>query len=151
MDFKVLDLNIILDEAEDLSGMGIKTKEVSREGDRAVYIAEITPRPAGQGYVTPHYHPDLKGGIEWYQIIETGEDAFMCIGLPELAEEKDIEIKWNKPYPIKAGNFFIVPNGMVHSLVSGKSRLRFMFGCPDAHLDNNRDKIVIAGARPPIY
>ena len=139
MRLKVKNLNSVLNKAKPLPGMGIKIKEVGRDGDRAVYVAEI---PA-KGYVTAHYHPDLKGGTEWYQVIEAGKDAVMCTGKPKLKGKKAVGVKWDKPTPIKSEDFFIVPNGIVHSLVAGKKRLRFVFSCPDAHLDNDRDKVVL--------
>ena len=151
MAFNVRNLNDVLNEAEPLSGMGIKIKEVSRDGDRAVYVAEIPGKSPGKGYVTSHYHPDPDGGTEWYSVIEAGEGAVMCTGEPKIKDQRVVDVEWNKPAAIKSGDFFIVPNGTVHSLVSGKNRLRFVFGCPDAHLDNNRDKVVLEDYLPPAY
>src|SRR3989344_1353393 len=151
MTLNVRNLHDILNEAEPLPGMGIKIKEVSRDGDRAVYVAEIPGKSPGKGYVTSHYHPDLNGGTEWYQMIEAGVDAVMCTGKPKTEDGKVVDVKGDKPAPIKSGDFFIVPNGIVHSLVSGKDRLRFVFGCPDAHLNNDRDKVVLEDFLPPAY
>lgn len=150
MKFTTSNLHQVLDDAQPLSGMGIKIKEVSRDGDRAVYVAEIPAKAPGKGYVTPHYHPDLEGGTEWYQVIEAGDDAVMCTGEPVLKDGKAVDVKWDESKPIKEDDFFIVPNGMVHSLVAGKNRLRFVFGCPDAHLDNAIDKVVV-DVVPPAY
>lgn len=151
MQLKVVQLDKILDEAKELSGMGIKIKEISRDGDRAVYVAEIPGKSPGKSYVTSHYHPKPDGGTEWYQVFEAGKDAVMCTGEPILENEKTVDVKWNEPTPIKEGDFFIVPNGVVHSLVSGENRLRFMFGCPNAHLDNDFDKVVLDDFVPPVY
>ena len=151
MTLNVINLNKILDTAEELSGMGIKIKEISRDGDRAVYVAEIPGKSPGKGYITTHYHPNPDGGTEWYQVIDAGSDAFMCTGKPVIKNKKVINVKWNKPSPIRPHDFFIVPNGVVHSLVSGKVRLRFIFGCPDEHLNNTRDKIVLEQFIPPTY
>ena len=100
--------------------------------------------------MTSHYHPDLKGGTEWYHIIEAGKDAFMCTGKP-IIDKKDPSVRWDMPTEIKPGDFFIIPNGVVHSLVSGKKTLRFLFGCPDAHLDDKKDKVVLKDCVPPVY
>jgi hypothetical protein len=151
MPLDIKSLHEILDDAEPLSGMGIKIKEVSRDGDRAVYVAEIPARAPGKGYVTSHYHPKLDGGTEWYMVIEAGIGAVMCSGTPKIEKGKTTDVEWDPPAPISTGDFFIVPNGVVHSLVSGEHRLRFVFGCPDAHLDNNRDKIVLEKFLPPAY
>ena len=75
----------------------------------------------------------------------------MCTGRPEFEGQKTIGVEWGEPTPIREGDFFVVPNGIVHSLVSGKKRLRFAFGCPDAHLDNERDKVVLEDFIPPAY
>ncbi len=151
MKLHVNNLHKILDEAEPLPGMGIKIKEICRDGNQAIYVAEIPAKAPGKGYVTPHYHPDIDGGTEWYQIIEAGKDAVMCFGQPQIKNDKTADVIWEKSAPIKTNDFFIVPNGVVHSLVAGKKRLRFVFGCPDAHLDNNIDKVVIDSALPPAY
>ena len=150
MSLQISNLNEILDKAEPLAGMGIIISEISRDGDTAVYVAQIPEKSPGKGYVTPHFHPILDGGTEWYQIIEAGEDAFMHTGKP-IKKDTGYEVDWDKPSPIKPGDFFIVPNGIVHSLVSGTKRLRFLFGCPDSHLDNDVDKIVLDGVLPPRY
>lgn len=50
MKLNVNNLNHILNRAKLLPGMGIKIKEIGRDGDRAVYVAEI---PA-KGHVTSH-------------------------------------------------------------------------------------------------
>jgi oxalate decarboxylase/phosphoglucose isomerase-like protein (cupin superfamily) len=139
MALNVKNLNSVLDEAAALQGMGIQIKEITRDGDRAVYAAEI---PA-QGHVTSHYHPKLDGGTEWYQVIEAGEDAVMHTGKPIIENDEVVKVEWDEPSPITVGDFFIVPNGVVHSLVAGQKRLRFVFGCPDAHLDNSKDKVVL--------
>ena len=151
MTLNVRNLNDVLNEAEPLPGMGIKIKEVSRDGDRAVYVAEIPGKSPGKGYVTSHYHPDPGGGTEWYQVIEAGEGAVMCTGKPKIKDQKVVDVEWDEPTLIKPGDFFVVPNGIVHSLVSGKDRLRFVFDCPDAHLDNDRDKVVLEDFIPLAY
>ena len=151
MTLDIISFNTILDKAKPLPGMGIKIKEVSRDGDRAVYIAEIPGKSSGMGYVTSHYHPNLKGGTEWYLVIEAGDGAVMCTGKPKIKNQKTVGVEWDEPTPIREKDFFVVPNGTVHSLVSGKNRLRFIFGCPDAHLDNKRDKVVLEDFIPPAY
>jgi mannose-6-phosphate isomerase-like protein (cupin superfamily) len=75
----------------------------------------------------------------------------MCTGKPILDGEKVVDVAWDKPTPINENDFFIVPNGVVHSLVAGEKRLRFTFGCPDAHLDDDIDKVVLAEFMPPAY
>jgi hypothetical protein len=146
MTLNITKLNAVLDTAEVLPGMDIKIKEISRDGDRAIYAAEIP----NNGHVTPHYHPKLDGGTEWYQIIEAGVGAIMYTGNPLTENNEVVKVEWDLPNLINAGDFFVVPNGVVHSLVAGPERLRFIFGCPDAHLDNTKDKIVLENFSPPI-
>ena len=142
-----IDINLLtelLENAEPLNNMGIKIEEISRDGDRAVYVAEI---PAGER-VTPHYHPNLSGGTEWYHVFESSDDAEMNYGTPIIDGVEVVDVKWDEPLKIYNNSFFIVPNGIVHSLFAGKSKLRFTFGCPDAHLDDNLDKVVLAEFKP---
>src|SRR3989344_1820496 len=101
MTLNVINLNKILDTAEPLSGMGIKIKEISRDGDRAVYVAEIPGKSLGKGYVTSHYHPNPDGGTEWYQVFEAGEKAVMCTGKPKFKGKKVVDVEWDDPAPIK--------------------------------------------------
>lgn len=141
-------LDEIVENAQALPGMGIKIVELNRDGDRAVYVAEI---PAG-GKVTPHYHPDLDGGTEWYFVVKSGPDAYMYAGKPVIGEDGVVfDVKWDKPQQISPQDHFVVPNGYVHSLAAGRQPLRFLFGCPDAHLDNDRDKVVLERFEPPQY
>lgn len=148
MSLIINNIDKIIREAETLAGMGIKIAELARDEDRGVYVGKIPSK----GHVTPHYHPDLDGGTEWYQIVEAGEDAFMHTGRPKLLQDNNPgssgeSVDWDEPVRIMTHDFFIIPNGTVHSLVAGEQRLRFIFGCPDAHLQEGVDKIALGTSR----
>jgi mannose-6-phosphate isomerase-like protein (cupin superfamily) len=114
------------------SKVGIAIVCLAGNDDFALYAAELAPGKS----VTAHYHSK---GVEIYHVLEGA--GIMHTGIAE-----DINrVRWNKPLKVKAGDCFNVEEREVHQLQNtGDKRLLVVFGCPNAHL--NQDRFIVEGA-----
>ena len=106
--------------------VNIKIAKLTGNDSFSLYVTEI---PAN-GKVGAHFH---KEGLETYEIL-SGK-GMMYIGTP-LA---DNAVEWHTPVEVNGGDFFTIPNGMVHQLKNPfEEKLVLVFGCPESHLGTDR-------------
>lgn len=86
-----------------------------------------------------HYHAI---GDEDYAVVEGQGILFfgqVTDGTVEPNEWKSIEVS--------TGDSFVIPEGYAHQLrKTGPEALTILFGCPDSHLDNDKDRYLLPDA-----
>jgi mannose-6-phosphate isomerase-like protein (cupin superfamily) len=60
---------------------------------------------------------------------------------------KDGRVAWEQPVEVSEGDSFVIPEGYAHQLRKrGDGDLVIVFGCPDSHLDDDKDRTVLPDA-----
>lgn len=101
--------------------VGISSARLSGDDNFAMYVTRIAPNKK----VGAHVHAE---GLEIYQILS---------GYGTMATANSIGTKFLNS--VKEGDFFTVPQGIIHQLKNtGSTDLILVFGCPITHLSTDR-------------
>ena len=114
--------------------VSIRHGEIS--GGESSYRKHVAAIPQQVGC---HYHAI---GDEDYAVVEGQGILFfgrVIDGSVSLEEWKSIEVG--------VGDSFVIPEGYAHQLrKTGSEDLTILFGCPDAHLDDDKDRYLLPDA-----
>jgi mannose-6-phosphate isomerase-like protein (cupin superfamily) len=98
-----------------------------------LHVARIEVR------VNNHFH---RVGPEHYAVVEGSGIMFFGKVVESFGKAPTVE----KPYSmyVEKGDTFTIPEGYAHQLCSlGGQPITLIFSCPDSHLDNNQDRIML--------
>lgn len=133
---KTAEWQVVLDTVVPDAVAGIRHAAVKGNAEHRLHVAAIPEK------VNCHVHFH---GEEGYGVVAgTGR---LHWGQVTISADNTPSIKWEKPVDVKAGESFIIPEGYAHQLQkTGNSDLVIVFGCPDTHLDNTQDRLMLADA-----
>mgnify|MGYP003394137874 CR=1 FL=1 len=75
-----------------------------------------------------------KGRLHWGKVVQNEQGQY---SVPQA----------ETPVVIEAGHIFVIPNGYAHQLERvGNEDLTILFNCPDSHLNNDLDRVMLPDA-----
>ena len=118
--------------------VGIRHAALSGDAQYRLHVAAIPTQ------VGCHFH--LKGD-EDYAIV-SGQGT---LHWGKVRSQNGVhEITWETPLDVQVGDRFVIPAGYAHQLRKrGHDELVIVFGCPDSHLDNTKDRTLLSDAPTP--
>lgn len=125
----------VLEEVRLDSAVGIAHAVIGGDESYRTHVAAIPER------VGCHFH---KVGTEDYAVV-AGQGTLHW-GVVD-AQSSPYRVIWNEPVDVQAGDSFVIPEGYAHQLVRrGDQPLVILFACPDSHIDDANDRILLPDA-----
>ncbi len=117
-------------------GAQIRHAPIAGTAAYRTHVAEI-----GES-VTCHFHQrgdedyailSGRGRLHWGAVVKTADGAF--------------DVAWEAPLSVASGDSFRIPAGYAHQLENlGRDAMVILFGCPDSHIDDCADRIMLPTA-----
>jgi mannose-6-phosphate isomerase-like protein (cupin superfamily) len=117
--------------------VGIRHAAIAGDHSYRIHIAAI-PQQVGC-----HFHRE---GVEDYVIVE-GEGVLHFGRVTDDSINPLVSPENWRQLAVRAGDAFVIPPGFAHQLrKSGSCDLTLLFGCPDTHLDDSKDRTILPDA-----